>query len=621
MIPIAIPLDDIDFDGLLDAARSRLPALAPQWTDYNHHDPGIMLVELLAWLADSQIYALARDRHDERLAMLRLLGRCPRGAIPARGVVYPAATPAGVREVERGTVLKPGRGSMPRLESDCAITLLPVVLRRLSTTWGLDGVTDHTEVNARPRAVFLPFGDDGKGELRIELDQTAAVPDGEKVRLSLGFRIEGDAGGPIDPRIGRVRAFHPDGTPIVRLHDTTFSLQRSGTMVFRLDPRRVGQAIMLRPSPGYAIIPQLLQVLPNALPVAQQASFEQTDWRGNGRSGQARTFVPRELFPSDEQGGEETGERVWRLVEGAASLGVEVEHAGEMQRWARGDLDAADPGDMRYAADEAGDGSGVAVRFGNGINGYRPAQDAAIRVRMVLSCGADGNAGQPADWIDSTGTAWRNPDPIAGGREAEDVTAALAALREDLRRDRTLLTSSQLAKAASVLPAALGIARVQVENGWERGRRSPASAATRTLIAVHRSPGAERAAWLQKIRRRLAPHVAIGERLLVVAPRYRRFSLTIEVTALAGRDRAAVRVEIAAMLKAKLSNPELPWPFARDVDAATIAGWLLRVEGVAAVSKVTLSGEGARDDRIAVGRGELPLFEGEPAITIHEAAS
>ena len=84
MIPLSPHLDDIDFDALLALARARLPALAPEWTDYNHHDPGITLVELLAWVANSQVYSLARNRLDERLAMARLLATAPRGAIPAQ---------------------------------------------------------------------------------------------------------------------------------------------------------------------------------------------------------------------------------------------------------------------------------------------------------------------------------------------------------------------------------------------------------------------------------------------------------------------------------------------------------------------------------------------------------
>ena len=37
-----------DFTTLVETARSFIPVIAPDWTDHNLHDPGIMLLELLA---------------------------------------------------------------------------------------------------------------------------------------------------------------------------------------------------------------------------------------------------------------------------------------------------------------------------------------------------------------------------------------------------------------------------------------------------------------------------------------------------------------------------------------------------------------------------------------------
>jgi hypothetical protein len=35
---------------------ARLATLSPEWTDHNTHDPGIVLVDLLAWLAENLLY-------------------------------------------------------------------------------------------------------------------------------------------------------------------------------------------------------------------------------------------------------------------------------------------------------------------------------------------------------------------------------------------------------------------------------------------------------------------------------------------------------------------------------------------------------------------------------------
>lgn len=66
-------LDDVTYAELVAQARARIPALAPQWTDHNPGDPGIMLLELFAWLAEMLVYQadqLPDDRTDAFLTLL-----------------------------------------------------------------------------------------------------------------------------------------------------------------------------------------------------------------------------------------------------------------------------------------------------------------------------------------------------------------------------------------------------------------------------------------------------------------------------------------------------------------------------------------------------------------------
>ena len=44
MTSLAPNLFDERFDDLMKIGRARLRALAPDWTDYNAHDPGITLM-------------------------------------------------------------------------------------------------------------------------------------------------------------------------------------------------------------------------------------------------------------------------------------------------------------------------------------------------------------------------------------------------------------------------------------------------------------------------------------------------------------------------------------------------------------------------------------------------
>lgn len=67
-----VDLDDRTFDQLVTEARSLIPRYCPAWTDYNPSDPGIMLLELFAYLTEASIYHINRvpERSLERYASL-----------------------------------------------------------------------------------------------------------------------------------------------------------------------------------------------------------------------------------------------------------------------------------------------------------------------------------------------------------------------------------------------------------------------------------------------------------------------------------------------------------------------------------------------------------------------
>lgn len=62
-----------DFDDLVREAVSLIPAYAPQWTNHNPSDPGITLVELLAYYTEILAYRALRITPDAKLCYLRLL--------------------------------------------------------------------------------------------------------------------------------------------------------------------------------------------------------------------------------------------------------------------------------------------------------------------------------------------------------------------------------------------------------------------------------------------------------------------------------------------------------------------------------------------------------------------
>src|SRR5690349_4133941 len=52
-MPLPLPnLDDRSYTDLVEEARRLIPTYAPEWTNHNPSDPGIMLIELFAYLTE-----------------------------------------------------------------------------------------------------------------------------------------------------------------------------------------------------------------------------------------------------------------------------------------------------------------------------------------------------------------------------------------------------------------------------------------------------------------------------------------------------------------------------------------------------------------------------------------
>jgi hypothetical protein len=619
MIPLTALIDDIDFDALVEIARGNLPTLAPVWTDYNYSDPGITLIELLSWIADSQIYSIGRDRTDERAQMASLLGIASEGAHPSVGELYPREKIGAHQTVPAGARLTPVGACAPRLEIAVATPLWPVEIAAI-TVETESGSVDHTATNAQPRASYAPFGDPPSSDavLRVVL---AGTLDAGMVGVSLGFEIEDDATDGRDALGGvEITCLAPDGgeDEVTVETDTTEGMRRSGVMILKF-PAATGagaEQVLLFRSAKDALVPRLLRITTNALPIAQRATLAPPPFAGTGRPGQNIVIEPLTLFESDEA----AEGLVWRLVqsETGLALDVRVQDGTRAQSWTLGELRDAGPEDEWYELVEQPDGSRMEILFGNGINGRRPPLDAQILVGMVLSAGAGGDLAAGIEWkLDGGRIGWRNWEPIGGGKDSDDLGDRLSRLRIRLRDERTLATSAQIEAAALDLSNAYGVKRAAIVEGWEPGRRRPASAATRTLLVTRKSEGVETEDWRRAIARELSPRIALTERFLVASPVWRDLRVRVRAVAMAGR----VPASVAADIRNELADRLLPtgskgesWPLGQDVTAMAVGGWIRRLAGVAAVTELALldaAGRAITGGTLALACNELPRLVAE----------
>lgn len=74
-MPLPQPrLENRTYDQLVQEGRSLIPRYAPEWTDHNYHDPGITLLEMFAWLTETDLFRLDRVSAASFRTFLRLLG-------------------------------------------------------------------------------------------------------------------------------------------------------------------------------------------------------------------------------------------------------------------------------------------------------------------------------------------------------------------------------------------------------------------------------------------------------------------------------------------------------------------------------------------------------------------
>ena len=101
-LPVPV-LDERSYKELRDELVRRIPVYSPEWTDFNESDPGVTLVELFTFLADSLLWQIdKRQRRSAVAAALPLLSSVRQGSVSfsGRGAAFgPSPKTAIIQEV------------------------------------------------------------------------------------------------------------------------------------------------------------------------------------------------------------------------------------------------------------------------------------------------------------------------------------------------------------------------------------------------------------------------------------------------------------------------------------------------------------------------------------------
>jgi hypothetical protein len=197
-MPLPIPnLDDTQFQTMVTGALTAIPRYAPEWTDYNLHDPGMTFIDLLAWLAEMQQYYLSRVPTGNYLRFLDLLGVRPAEITPAATNIAftttfnPASTPNPLT-IPQGAKLSSGTVVF---ETQEPLTIVPAALQKVFTVSSA-GTRDNSEANKTAGITYMAFGDNAENGSALYLGFTsptgAAQPFAKNAQITLTMFLSED---------------------------------------------------------------------------------------------------------------------------------------------------------------------------------------------------------------------------------------------------------------------------------------------------------------------------------------------------------------------------------------------------------------------------------------------
>ncbi len=513
MMGLEIPnLDTKRYAERIGEAMALLPSLSGEWSDFNPSDPGITILELLAWLADVDAYRFNRITEAHRRAFLKIAGMAPKPPKPAR-VVLAFAKKGDMKKIPKGTCLT----------SDS----IPFVTERQLIVTGCEIASILTEGFGEGRRQesmpFYPFGTHLRRGFRLVLEFEESV----EGTLWLYFKVREISVEPAGSGTLSWAGWNDASSEweALTVEDGTCGLRRSGFVKLQCGTKCRKIAAILTDADRYENLPLIEAIVPDAVWATQQVPKEKELGESSGYANQ-HYMLERDIDPLslEVRVGEDASATFWRRVE---------------------DLRDALPDDEVYMLEDD------RIRFGDGGYGKIPPRGEKIVASFMACEGSRGNLPAGSSWrfeIERMGGespppfSVSNPLPAEGGADAEDMAALFAAFQDRLQRVERAVTLEDYERLALRTPGTT-LARAVATADPRKNR------VTVTLVPESERPMPTPAAGtLQRVRTYLQERRLVTTKVDVASPRYAGVSVSARVR-IETFDADGVRREIAGRLE------------------------------------------------------------------------
>ena len=616
-------LDDQNYTDIVEHAVKRIPQLCPGWTNYNASDPGITLVELLAWYKEMEQYHMNYYTDEMELQLLKLLGITPQPESPAQclielpddGVTYPAGsrfyTPEGTAfelsetaEADRASVagiysVKDGRWTDITPAFTGGSSAVPVFsfggetgtdIAVAFTKKGGDSLSIWIEVEDPGEPVRNPFAEGQKmpRELVWEFSGSGrAEPceDGTKALSQSGFvRFK------VPKSWGRVMT--PDG--------------KSTFYVLKLSLRDAGceEEVMLRKITAgrYKAVQQETRSVLRDEPSDQELRTKATlDLETEDASGKRKKMVcvmdPDHvedlIYSSDGLPDQairiETDDKKLlpdRLTVVCSRKDTKGHFVHELWHYAE-DLRFCGPKDRAFSYDR----ETHEICFGDGMNGRIPqaGEGNILLAGLVLSEAGEGNipSGSRLKWADGDGTVYNTQ--AFGGRDRETPAEASGRLMRRINEPQICVSADDYERLAKATPGRRVLAAHAVP-GYDPDEPSGMNRIpVVTVIAVPAGEGYRPEPdeeFLSCVEKHLEAHRIIGTVLRVRGPKYCPVEIRADLD-------TSARIDESEILRAftegiRLSSDPDSVKIGETLQISRIYGILQNIPGVVSVAQASI---------------------------------